>query len=117
MINADLLAINPKMVGEELKMEVTFSDVAKWTLKELLKTEIDTRAWLRFLDDCFKQFEDPTHTLTPGFFAVEVMKSQYKLIGGGTHSFAIPKGKWKRFIEEQVEKLYLAGVIAFEEEI
>ncbi|RUP42179.1 MAG: hypothetical protein EKK63_02460 [Acinetobacter sp.] len=114
MMNADLLAINPKVVGEELKMEVRFSQAARWTPRELLKAEIGIHDWLRFLDDCFKQFEDPTHPLTPGFFTVEVMKSQYKLIGGGTHSFVIPKSKWKPFIEEQAEKLYLSGIIFFD---
>lgn len=115
MIAADLLAINPKQVGEEIKMEITFSNIARWAPKELLKTELDIHVWLRFLDGCFKQFTEPTHPLTPGFFTVEVMKSQYKLIGGGTHAFVIPKTKWKRFIEEQAEKLYLSGIITLEE--
>jgi len=115
MVAAELFSIAPKMGEKELKMEVIFSKVARWTPEVLLKAEIDIHTWLRFLDDCFKQFENPNHTLTPGFFTVEVTKSQYKLIGGGTHSFVIPKGKWKRFIEEQAEKLYLSGLISLDE--
>lgn len=115
MTTADLLLIKPKQVDNEIKIEVTFAKNAKWVPTTLLKTEIDIHTWLRFLEDCFTQFEIPTHPITPGFFTIEIMKSQYKLIGGGTHSFVIPKTKWGRFIEEQAEKLYLSGIIVLEE--
>lgn len=113
MTKADLISIEPvpKEDGTPI-MEIKFAKVARWTPKTLLQKQIEVTEWLQFLEDCFQQFKDENHTIKPGFLSVEHAKTQVNLIGEGTHSFSIPKNKWKRFVEEQAEKLLLNGIIS-----
>lgn len=108
----ELLAINPKVIDAEVKIEIIFSEVAKWVPKELLKLELTVPEWLHFLENCFIQFNNSEHIITSPFLAVEHQKSQINLIGSDKYSFAVPKTKWKCFIEEQAEKLFHLGIIS-----
>jgi hypothetical protein len=111
---AELLSIVPKEVDGKVKIEVIFSDIAKWLPKELLKIEITLEQWLQFLEDCFKQLKDPDHVVVPFDITLDFQKSQVKVIGLGEYAFSFPKSNWKRFIEGEAEKLLLTGVIQLE---
>jgi len=108
---ADLLAIDPKEIDQEIKIEIVFSEIAKWAPKELLKITISIKEWLQFLEDCFVRFDNAEHVASSSSISLDFQKSQVKFIGSNDCSFAIPNNKWKRFVEEQVEKLFLLGVI------
>lgn len=116
MITANVFSIKPEVKDKELVMVATFAQVARWSTKTLLTADVPVRVWLQFLEDCMEQFNTPDHVLTPGFFTIEVQKSQVKLIGGGTHAFTIRKSQWKPFVHQQVERLLLEGVVSLEEE-
>ena len=116
MIKATLFGATPELNAEEtgFVIKIHFSQVDRWSPRVLLGETIDIHVWLRFLDDCMKRFTDPDHPMTLGFMSTDhTDKSQVKLIGGGTHYCPIPKPKWKRFVEQEVEKLFLQGVIVF----
>jgi len=109
---AELLAINIKVINnEEVKIEIIFGEIARWVSKELLKIEISIEEWLKFLENCFIQFDNPEHIIDSLFLSVKHENSQTKIIGQNAYAFAVPKNKWKRFIEEQAEKLLKEGII------
>ena len=113
ILKANLFNANPVEIEVELKMEINFSEVAKWAPKELLKIVIPIPEWLQFLEDCFIQLEKPAHVFSPGNLSITCQSSQVLLIGSNRSSFSIPKTKWKRFVEIQAEKLLLSGAINF----
>jgi hypothetical protein len=112
IIKAELLAINPNLEENDVQIDLIFSNIARYATDELLKVTIPITDWLEFLEACFIQFDKPEHIPTSTRITLEFQKTQILIIGDNTYSFAIPKSKWKRFVEEQVEKLYLAGVIS-----
>ena len=112
MVKAALFSVNPVQVGDHIEIIVNFSAMARWTPKVLLIKQVLLTEWMDFLEQCFQRFDDDTINPHTEFFSVDMSQSsQYKLIGGSTHSFVIPKTKWKRFVEQQVERLFLEGVI------
>ena len=113
ILKADLFSANPVEIEGELKMEINFSEAARWAPKELLKIVVPVSEWLQFLEDCFIQLERPAHVFTPGNLSITCQSSQVLLIGSNRCSFSIPKTKWKRLIEIQAERLLLSGAINF----
>jgi hypothetical protein len=113
---AELLGIEPKEISNEadneIKMELIFSEIAPYSPKELLKVTIAVTEWLEFLENCFIQFSNPDHIVKTPSLAVEHQKSQICIVGDDKYYFPVPKDKWKRFIEEQVEKLFHLGIIS-----
>lgn len=114
MTSVELIAIEPKIVGEELKMEVKLSNVARWATKEIFKTEISIEDWLGFLNDALEQLENPEAQIRESIFSIESLKSVTKLVANKTYFFSLSKSHWKHFIHHEIEKLYLCGIITLE---
>ena len=116
MPNVDLLAINPVFIeNHPPKIEIQFSDVAKWNPTVRFKKQIELSEYLRFVDDCLLHLENPNHIFAEGFLSVDTtLKSTVKVQGGG-YSFSIPKTKWKTFVHELIQRLLVEGIITIQE--
>lgn len=107
MTKAELIATEPKVKDNKLFIIVKFSEMARWAPKLLLSLEVPIEDYMAFLE---KNIESPENA-EYGSLSVEVQKSQNKLIGNKTYYFTLSKSQWKKFIQVEVEKLYLQGII------
>ena len=112
MVKSDALSIEPFINDEgEVMIQIKFSNVERYHMKVLNKTNIYLPEFLGFIEDCMVQFEEPEKEIRKGFLSVEHLKTAVNLIGGDSFSFQIKRKEWQRFIEIQAEKLLLSGVI------
>lgn len=112
MLKSELLSINPTIdVDKGLIIRITFANIARWAPKVLKTYTMSVEDFLEFMETCFKHFGKESEIPASKLFSLEVQESQIKLIANNEVYFPMPIIKWKRFVEEQVERLYLEGII------
>ncbi len=110
MIKAELLSTKVLWENEELFVKYSFAQIARWTPKELGSKKVTIKEHLDFLESCIQNLENPEIPIGENLAFTVIHNSGISLIGNSLY-FMFTKSKWKKFVHEEIEKLYLQGII------